>query len=69
MPLNAVAPIDQPPIFPFVTFSVRASIFPAVMREAFTLAMSSLEAVILPAAIRSAEIVPAVICEAVTVPV
>ncbi|WP_259300732.1 MULTISPECIES: hypothetical protein [Bacteroidales] len=44
-----------------MTFSVRASMLPAVTSEAFTLAVSSLEALMLPAAIRSAEMVPAVI--------
>ena len=45
---------DQPPIFPFVTLSVSASIFPAVIREAFRETTS----------IREAETVPEVICEA-----
>ena len=41
---------------PLVTFSVSASMFPAVIREAFNAAVS----------IRAAEIVPEVICEALT---
>ena len=42
---------DQPPILPLTTFNVRASMFPAVIRDAFRAFTSILSALIVPAVI------------------